>query len=624
MLDGPLHPGLHVALARGQMDEAQVARAMAAGELTSPQHYGNSWLFNVRITGTGASFRKALDEYVWRDPSLYLNQGFLDRCYGLPVIIEHPKAEMLDSKEFAKRVIGSILYPYIREEVKEVWGIARILDMASAQFMRERQLSTSPCVVFRNPDAVNDKIDIGDGKHLLIEGKPSLLDHLAICEEGVWDKGGPPAGVDVTGEKESSMPEKRTDASNDKLDRVLSAVLAVVNRVDSLETRMNGSTALGRSDAATDEAAQAAEMRELVDELTELAEEEEDEAEMQLHQEAADKKDSKKDGEKDESKKDKKKADASEDKDEDEDKAKKDEAEDEDDKDKKKADAEDEPDEDKAKKDDDGESADDSAKKDEAEDEKDKKDTRSDTSEDEDMARGDNEMPWDKAKRAKGESDAQYAGRADGIARQHDPRFVKRADESTAAYCDRLDTAFLRYKARSDAVRRLNKVDLIADAVVKVAGRLDSLSKRFDAADRDLPAATEAAFADAQARADEVFLALGDSAPRPMRGEDLLAYRLRLARKLQVHSSVWKERDLATIARADAGAFENIESMVYADAAMAARQPSQVEPGLLREVKRRRQGGGEISEFVGNPITWMQSFMAPARCATRLRARPQA
>src|SRR5688572_30845630 len=333
MPDGPIHPGLHVALARGRMDEAQVARAIAMGELTSPQRYGNSWLFNLRITGTGSAYRKALDEYVWRDPALYLHQGFLDRCYGLPVIIEHPKKEMLDSKEFAKRVIGSILYPYIREE--EVWGIARILDMASADYMREHQLSTSPAVVFRNPDTVNEKVDVGDGKHLLIEGKPSLLDHLAICEEGVWDKGGPPAGVDVTGEKESVMPDIRKDAGEDKLDRVLNAVLSVAGRMESLEARV-----YGRADAAAEEAEQAAEMRDLVSELTELAEEEEAEAEAELHQEAKDKKDAKKD---------------------EDDKDKKEEA---------KADAEGD-DEDKDK----------------------DKETKADESED-DMARGDGEMPW--------------------------------------------------------------------------------------------------------------------------------------------------------------------------------------------------------------------------------------
>jgi hypothetical protein len=110
------------------------------------------------------------------------------------VIWEHPKAGKLDSKEFINRVIGTILLPYIQGE--EVWGIAKIYDDEAAMQMASKQLSTSPAVVFRQTDGnVQERLE--DGSNLLIEGKPSLLDHLAICEEGVWDKGSPPAGVEL-------------------------------------------------------------------------------------------------------------------------------------------------------------------------------------------------------------------------------------------------------------------------------------------------------------------------------------------------------------------------------------------------------------------------------------------
>jgi hypothetical protein len=42
---------------------------------------------------------------------------------------------------------------------------------------------------------------------LLVEGKPCLLDHIAICEVGVWDKGGPPSGVSTINVQESDMNE---------------------------------------------------------------------------------------------------------------------------------------------------------------------------------------------------------------------------------------------------------------------------------------------------------------------------------------------------------------------------------------------------------------------------------
>ena len=188
----PLHPGCKVALDKFGMTELGVAESIRDGALTSPQQYENIWLFDIRISGTGTSYRKALDEYVYRAPENYLSDEFLARCNGLPVIIQHPPTDVLNSKEFAQRVIGTVLLPYIKGD--EVWGIAKIYDDMAAKEMCETQLSTSPAVLFRDID-VNTKLTMEDGSLLLIEGKPSLLDHIAICGVGVWDKGGDPTGV---------------------------------------------------------------------------------------------------------------------------------------------------------------------------------------------------------------------------------------------------------------------------------------------------------------------------------------------------------------------------------------------------------------------------------------------
>ena len=198
----PLHPGVRMALERLRMNELDVARAVASGEFSSPQQYENVWLFAVRITGTGASYREELKEHVWRPPEIYLNADFLARCAGLPVIIQHPDSDALTTDEYVERVIGSISFAYI--EGDEVWGIARIYDQNAARLMRTRQLSTSPAVVFRDP-SVNETRRLESGKTLFIEGEPSLLDHLAICEAGVWDKGGEPTGVAI-GEPELANP----------------------------------------------------------------------------------------------------------------------------------------------------------------------------------------------------------------------------------------------------------------------------------------------------------------------------------------------------------------------------------------------------------------------------------
>ena len=241
----PLHPGVQVALERFQMDELGVARAIAEGRLTSPQRYENVWLFAIRITGTGVSYRHARKEFVWRDPSIYLNDDFLARCNGLAVIWEHPEKSLLNDQEFKDRAIGSIMLPYISpKNPEDVWGIAKVYDAEAALDMRDNQMSTSPAVNFADPTE-NDRITLEDGKIMLIEGKPSLLDHIAICMNGVWDKGGDPTGVESIDAMADSQPKIVTGQSsnpqsrNSSLDllRVSAAAMAMASRVGNRTNR---------------------------------------------------------------------------------------------------------------------------------------------------------------------------------------------------------------------------------------------------------------------------------------------------------------------------------------------------------------------------------------------------
>lgn len=258
----PLHPGCGVSLAKLNMDELGLARAIAAGELTSPQKFKNFWLFDMRITGTGVAYRPKINEFVYRRPEHYLTEDYLARCNGLPVILMHPEKAVLDSQEFSDRVIGSMMLPYVKEN--EVWGIARIYDDAAAAMMIDRKLSTSPSVVLRNAD--NAKMKLEDGSTLLIEGKPALMDHLAVCENGVWDKGEGPKGIrseTITEEltmadddkktedkkaDESFIEKKKEEAKGDakadsdageKLDKLLSMMDSFGKRMDATDARMD-------------------------------------------------------------------------------------------------------------------------------------------------------------------------------------------------------------------------------------------------------------------------------------------------------------------------------------------------------------------------------------------------
>lgn len=240
----PLHPGCRIAVQRLKMNELGVAQAMAAGELVSPQRYENMTLFALRITGTDTAYRRSLDEFAYRRPENYLTPEFLQRCQGLPVIWEHPEKSLLDSKEYSRRAIGAIMLPYFQGN--EVWGIARIQDDEAAREMTDTQLSTSPAVHFEDP-TVNRKVALEDGATLLIEGDPSLIDHLAICPQGVWDKGGSPAGVRSETRKDSIVAEEddkkaredsaKADAA--RMDAVLSGITSLTDSMAGLARRMD-------------------------------------------------------------------------------------------------------------------------------------------------------------------------------------------------------------------------------------------------------------------------------------------------------------------------------------------------------------------------------------------------
>lgn len=225
-LPEPTHRKVRETVERISGDELDIAQRMAEGLLLSPYHYDNMWLFDIRITGTGTSYRKALDEYVYRPPENFRTERFVQRCNGLPLIFEHPEKTLLNTVEYRERNIGSIFLPYIKAD--EVWGIAKVFDDDAAELMRTSHASTSPAVVFSDAGST-ETVQLDDGSTVLIEGNPSRLDHLAVCPEGVWDKGGEPTGVNLTGESAVDENEDKVPAWAD----------ALMKRCDELHARFD-------------------------------------------------------------------------------------------------------------------------------------------------------------------------------------------------------------------------------------------------------------------------------------------------------------------------------------------------------------------------------------------------
>ena len=224
----PVHPGCQIALDRLTMNELGVARAIADGRLISPQRYENMYLFAIRITGTDVAFRPKGQEFVVRPGEFYTSSApfdlpgghsmpeFLARCNGLPVIFKHPPSALLNSDEFTSRVVGTVFLPYVAGD--EVWAIVKIYVDDVARMMAKGDLSTSPGVNFAD-FSVNRKMTLhmrdGSKEKVLVEGDPSLLDHIALCELGVWDKGEEPSGIRSESREDSAMADKDDKAKDD-------------------------------------------------------------------------------------------------------------------------------------------------------------------------------------------------------------------------------------------------------------------------------------------------------------------------------------------------------------------------------------------------------------------------
>ena len=412
--------------------ELDAAEAVRDGTAPSPLQYENVSLFKVRITGTGTSYRSAHDEFVYRPPEHFLTEKFVQRCNGLPLIFEHPESSVLDSEEFRQRAIGTIILPYIDGD--EVWGVAKVFDADGAALMQSSHASTSPAVVFRNAGST-EAVEI-DGQTLLIEGTPSYLDHLAICENGVWDKGGAPSGIAITPTDEEPLMDKEQEQA------MPAWADAIMKRLDAIEAE-------------------------------------------------------------------------------------------------KAADSQDKPEELKAK-------ADESGEADEG-----------------------------KAAELKPEDEA----------RKEDEK-LKEAREMEYA----------------DAIKRNEAMK----------AEIDSMNRKIEAMSRPLSNDDRDALASAQKRADGVYRAFGDSASAPLAGETPIAYRKRLAAKLQMHSKSFKDAALAPL---EGPAFDAIESIIYADALAAAKSPMTANSGRLFPISYTDSAGRNITKFEGDIGAAFSHFMAQGAVA---------
>ena len=196
----------------------------------------------------------------------------------------------------------------------------------------------------------------------------------------------------------------------------------------------------------------------------------------------------------------------------------------------------------------------------------------------------------------------------------------ERADKKAKKDAERADKqarkdAKKKAKADAEAQKKADEeAKAKADAEAEVRQRIADVEKRLP---KQMTDADYAAMADAQVRADKIFLMHGNRAPRPLDGETLIAYRRRLAANLKEHSPTWKDVDLNVIA--DDVAFGNVEKTIYADATTAGMNPVAVSDDFLREIINEDVTGRKISTFVGKPSAWMSQFTSPKRKLVGIR-----
>ena len=171
----------------------EMIQKLIDGSLKSPQIYEESFYIKLRITGTGITERYKEDDNgdvmldndknpvtykINRLEDDFLSDKFLKACIGIPVLIEHPDSKLLNGENYKNHVVGTIVAAYIKPEIKEAWGIARIYDPEVLKLIIEKLKSTSPAI--KTKEIKKNGSDI-------VEEEFEYIDHLALVVDGYWD-----------------------------------------------------------------------------------------------------------------------------------------------------------------------------------------------------------------------------------------------------------------------------------------------------------------------------------------------------------------------------------------------------------------------------------------------------
>jgi hypothetical protein len=197
------------------------------------------------------------------------------------------------------------------------------------------------------------------------------------------------------------------------------------------------------------------------------------------------------------------------------------------------------------------------------------------------------------------------------------------ADQPLAARRALIENA-MKHKSFSAGWDFLNQFTAYADAAnaattVKsgdpsMSVEIRALQAQIDALKRQAapPIGGPQEFTAAQIRAQPAYAAFGDSAPPPLNGETVHAFRLRLLTGMQPNSPKWKAVTLAGI---HPSMLNGLEQEIYNDAQAHSSDPLRFKRGEMRAVVMNDGAGRPITKYVGHPDSCWDQFNPPTKFA---------
>lgn len=167
--------------------EKQIAEQLANGELNGLVESDNFGYVPMRFTGTGITERKdsqGNEIELDRDLKTFSSDELMKKYANLPITFTHPQNENGEYVELgfdnSDLIIGNTIHSYIKDD--EIWVIGKIFNKTALDYMKTKDLSTSPYVLSLN---VKQKGEANKKDNLMEE--PLHIDHLAIVDVGFWD-----------------------------------------------------------------------------------------------------------------------------------------------------------------------------------------------------------------------------------------------------------------------------------------------------------------------------------------------------------------------------------------------------------------------------------------------------